>query len=55
VQLVNARWPDQVHLEAGPNLLLFGVCFNTLLGILGGLYPAWWASRMLPMDAIRRG
>jgi len=55
VQLVNARWPDQVHLEAGPNLLLFGVCFSTLLGILGGLYPAWWASRMLPMDAIRRG
>lgn len=55
VQIVNANWPNQVHLEAGPRLLLFGVVFSATLGVLGGLYPAWWASRMVPMDAIRRG
>jgi ABC-type lipoprotein release transport system permease subunit len=29
--------------------------FSTLLGLLAGLYPAIWAMRMMPMDAIRRG
>jgi putative ABC transport system permease protein len=53
--LVNARWPDRIHLYASPQLLIFGVAFSTALGILGGMYPAMWASRMLPMDAIRRG
>lgn len=52
---VNAYWPDRIHLHASPELLIFGVVFSTALGILGGLYPAIWASRMMPMDAIRRG
>ncbi|MBI3864193.1 MAG: efflux RND transporter periplasmic adaptor subunit, partial [Planctomycetia bacterium] len=38
-----------------PQLLIASVVFSTALGILGGLYPALRASRMLPMDAIRRG
>ena len=52
---VNAHWPTRIHLYAGPRLLVFSVCFSTLLGIWGGLYPALRASRMMPMDAIRRG
>ena len=44
------EWP-----KATPGLLLFGLAFSTALGILGGLYPAIWAMRMMPMDAIRRG
>lgn len=52
---INANWPDRIHLHASPQLLIFGVVFSTALGILGGLYPAIWASRMMPMDAIRRG
>jgi len=52
---VNALWPDRVHLYASPGLLLFGVVLSALLGILGGLYPAHWATRMSPMEAIRRG
>lgn len=52
---INAYWPDRIHLHASPQLLVFGVLFSTALGILGGLYPAIWASRMMPMDAIRRG
>ncbi|MDB5386353.1 MAG: hypothetical protein JWM11_1999 [Planctomycetaceae bacterium] len=53
--VVNANWHDRIHLYASPQLLIFGVVFSTVLGILGGLYPAIWASRMMPMDAIRRG
>ena len=53
--VVNNTWPDRVHLFASPGLLLFGVVFSTFVGVLGGLYPAIWAMRMMPMDAIRRG
>lgn len=52
---VNANWQDRINLHASPQLLIFAVAFSTALGILGGLYPAIWASRMMPMDAIRRG
>ena len=52
---INSIWPDRVYLVATPGLLLFGLVFSTALGILGGLYPAIWAMRMMPMDAIRRG
>lgn len=54
-QVVNYKWPDQIHLLASPGLLAFSLIFATLLGIGGGLYPALWATRMMPMDAIRRG
>ena len=54
-EVVNARWPDRIELYASPGLLLFGVIFSTVLGTLGGLYPALWAMRMQPMEAIRRG
>jgi putative ABC transport system permease protein len=52
---VNAHWPTRIHLYAGPRLLLSSIAFSTILGVLGGLYPAIRASRMMPMDAIRRG
>jgi len=52
---VNAHWPTRIHLYAGPRLLASSVCFSIVLGVLGGLYPAIRASRMMPMDAIRRG
>ncbi|QDT43791.1 Macrolide export ATP-binding/permease protein MacB [Gimesia alba] len=55
INIVNWKFASQVHLYASPGLLLFGVVFSTLLGILGGLYPAWWTTRMTPIDAIRRG
>jgi putative ABC transport system permease protein len=52
---INAHWPTRIHLYAGPRLLAWSVCFSIVLGVLGGLYPAIRASRMMPMDAIRRG
>jgi len=54
-QIINETWPTRIQLFASPGLLLFAACFSTVLGILGGLYPAVWAMRMMPMDAIRRG
>jgi len=53
--LINWNYPDRVSLYASPGLLLFSLVFATLLGVVGGLYPAVWATRMMPMDAIRRG
>ena len=53
--IINWRWPEHIRLLASPELLTFSVVFATILGILGGLYPALWATRMMPMDAIRRG
>tara|TARA_R110002095_G_scaffold188226_5_gene165622 strand:- start:84021 stop:85316 length:1296 start_codon:yes stop_codon:yes gene_type:complete len=55
IAIVNWKFASQVHLYASPGLLLFGVVFSTFLGIFGGLYPAWWTTRMTPIDAIRRG
>ena len=54
-ELLNAAYPDRLNLYAGPGLLSFAVVFSTVVGTLGGLYPALWAMRMQPMDAIRRG
>ncbi|MBX3442406.1 MAG: ABC transporter permease [Planctomyces sp.] len=55
VQILNATWPDRLHLHANGGLLASAVVLSTLLGILGGAYPSWRAARMSPMDAIRRG
>ena len=53
--VINWSFPDRVSLHAGPGLLLFSVAFSISLGVLGGLYPAWTAARLSPMEAIRRG
>ncbi len=52
---LNWYFPTKLNLYASPELLTFSLCFSTALGVAGGLYPALWAVRMNPMDAIRRG
>ena len=54
-QLFNSNWPDRIQLYASPQLLVYSFLFSILLGVLGGLYPATWAMRLSPMEAIRRG
>ena len=44
-----------LHLVLTPRLLALGLALSLVTGALGGLYPAWRASRLVPMDAIRRG
>lgn len=50
----NEVWPDRLSLHVSLGLALFAFLMSTLLGIAGGLYPAWKAARLSPMDAIRR-
>jgi len=44
-----------LRLALSPQLLAFGVGLSLVMGTLGGLYPAWQAARMVPMEAIRLG
>lgn len=54
-KVVNAIWPMRAQLYASPALLTFAIFFSIALGLLGGLYPAIRAMRMMPMQALRRG
>lgn len=51
---VNSAFPQRFSLYASPSLLAFALFFSAILGAGSGLYPAWWAARLKPMDAIRR-
>ena len=44
-----------LHLGVSWFSLVLGVGLSLATGVLGGLYPAWRAARMAPMDAIRLG
>jgi putative ABC transport system permease protein len=44
-----------IHLGMTPMLFTMGVGLSIMMGTLGGLYPAWRAARLIPMDAIRLG
>ena len=36
-----------------PRLAVGSVAFALVLGVLAGLYPAWHASRLSPVEALR--
>ncbi len=55
VQVVNYNFPTKIELYAGPSLIIYAIVFSTIMGMLGGLYPAMWAASRSPIDAIRRG
>jgi putative ABC transport system permease protein len=38
-----------------PSAMLWSIVFAAGLGVIGGLFPAWRASRMTPTEALRRG
>lgn len=52
VSAVN-RWLSGFELDLGPGLAAASLTAALVIATASGLYPAWRASRMTPMDAIR--
>ncbi len=44
-----------LSLKVTPGQICLGIGLSLVMGMLGGLYPAWRASKLAPMDAIRLG
>jgi putative ABC transport system permease protein len=55
VTVANQFLDGGLHLLVTPRLAGLGLALSLVTGTLGGLYPAWRASRLVPMDAIRWG
>ena len=54
-QVGNQFLDGGLSLQFTPKLVGIGLVLSVVMGTLGGLYPAWKASRLVPMDAIRLG
>jgi putative ABC transport system permease protein len=55
MSVVNLFVEGGIHLGMPPSLWAVGLGLSVATGTLGGLYPAWRAARMAPMEAIRVG
>lgn len=55
ITIANQFVSGGIRLEWQGWLLGLGVLLSVVTGTLGGLYPAWRAARLVPMDAIRVG
>ncbi len=53
--LANQFLTGGLRLAMPPRLFALGIGLSLVTGTLGGLYPAWRAARLVPMDAIRLG
>jgi putative ABC transport system permease protein len=53
--VVNQFLRGGLRLEVTPGLLAEGISLAGVVATSSGIYPAWRASKLLPMEAIRRG
>jgi putative ABC transport system permease protein len=46
---------QQLTVQVTPyaSLILFSLCIAVVLGVVGSLYPSWWASRKRPAEALK--
>ncbi len=49
----HATRPIQIQPVISPDILIFAIAMATLVGALAGLIPAWRASRLAPVEALR--
>jgi len=53
INAITTHWENMHVLEVTPRLAVGAVIFTILLGMFAGLYPAWRASRLDPVVALR--
>lgn len=53
--LANPFIGEGLKLAITPEMLGMGLALSVVMGTVGGLYPAWRAASLVPMDAIRQG
>jgi putative ABC transport system permease protein len=46
-------WGEWMQISLSPGLLLQALCISLALGLVGGAYPAWRASQLSPVEALR--
>jgi ABC-type lipoprotein release transport system permease subunit len=46
-------WLSVFGTHLSPELFIRALVTVAVLGLVGGVYPAWWASRLLPLEALR--
>ena len=49
----SASWLSVFGSQLTPDLFIRALATVVILGMVGGAYPAWWASRLLPVEALR--
>ncbi len=49
----SASWLSIFGSHFTPDLFVRAIGTVIVLGLVGGMYPAWWASRLLPLEALR--
>jgi ABC-type lipoprotein release transport system permease subunit len=49
----SSSWLGVFGTQFSPELFIRALVTVVVLGLVGGAYPAWWASRLLPLEALQ--